>query len=1063
MHAPIPPSPPRVFRPGRAARTPAIGGLRPLVVATLLACSAVQANAQALPNVATVINGTAGINTFSNGLQVVNSPGAIIHWDSFSIGNGRTVRFDQLTPQSAVLNRVTGNAHSEILGTLQSNGRVFLLNPNGILFGAGARVDVAGLLASTLDISNADFLAGNYRFSCFNATVCEAGVDVLNPFNNRIVLKDGSQITTRAAGEGGQVWLIARDQITSEKGSRIEAPTGQVMAAAAREVTITSPALGNMTFTLGGTVGSRINLEGDIDVPRGAAGFFADTIRLAGSVRARSDAGAAGQIVASAAGSMAVEGDARLDVSGTAGADAGAIRLGATQRIVVAASVDLSADGGAPANSVSGGAGGLIELAAAEVLLPGKLSYDGPFQLHARGSGVDGLETARDGRINVLESGTFAYDVLEGPSWVGGGQSIYASSSAGGNGQLNAAGSIVRTELRSMAPSGDGRLLVITRRSDLASSTNTTNTNSGLNTTHATSQTLTWTYEMHVLNADGSVAASRVLSSESATRTDGNSVSLQERFGGVVGLSKGGWVIPDGDRLLIIQADSLATTTVQLAGGASVTPLLSGGVLAAVSVGDGVVRQVYDAQGRAVPDTGAALANEPLLTTYAYRPPSEVNFEERRKLRIGDTNVLERFDVTTGAVERSFGTHPAGTRLLASLNDTALLERYPGIGTAVDIGAADGDTFTPLLQSFSDRSFSGGMVQGVGGTTGESSSSTGYGGWQAVSSALLATVKGEQSYDLTHIISADHVQNRFSETISSTTGDTMSMRLVSRTLASTPVATAGTTGRVAASLLLASLPGSGNGSLGGDGGVVLPPVNPGTPGTPVTPPAVSPLDLPPPADLPGIRPAPRLEGEAVAPPGIAASITNRAAGDAVDEAALLQAARDVVLDALGPRGLVRFDAADGPRERAAVLQEAAYSQAIGPDLYAATEFMGAPMRQTLFTTMADLQKLGVLQDEGLFDGLERALTVKRQSTNADGSTGPSRTPLEVPLMMLEVELAQATTVAERKAIQARAMREMIIAAREEAGETVDDTADVTIVDTGGATVRITEDGKVIRD
>ena len=67
---------------------------------------------------------------------------------------------------SAVLNRVgAGQSASSILGSLQSNGRVFLINPNGIVFGAGSQVNVAGLVASTLNLSDADFLAGRMRFT----------------------------------------------------------------------------------------------------------------------------------------------------------------------------------------------------------------------------------------------------------------------------------------------------------------------------------------------------------------------------------------------------------------------------------------------------------------------------------------------------------------------------------------------------------------------------------------------------------------------------------------------------------------------------------------------------------------------------------------------------------------------------------------------------------------------------------------------------------------------------------------------------------------------------------
>ena len=63
-----------------------------------------------------------------------------------------------------MLNRVVGVDPSVILGTLQSNGKVFLVNPSGILFGQGAHIDVAGLVASTLNLNDADFLAGRLNF-----------------------------------------------------------------------------------------------------------------------------------------------------------------------------------------------------------------------------------------------------------------------------------------------------------------------------------------------------------------------------------------------------------------------------------------------------------------------------------------------------------------------------------------------------------------------------------------------------------------------------------------------------------------------------------------------------------------------------------------------------------------------------------------------------------------------------------------------------------------------------------------------------------------------------------
>ena len=98
----------------------------------------------------------AGTNT----LVTQTSDRAAINWQSFSIGAGEAVRFAQPSASSVALNRVVGQNPSEILGSLSANGQVFLLNPNGVLFGKGAQVDVGGLVASTLNISNSDFLAG---------------------------------------------------------------------------------------------------------------------------------------------------------------------------------------------------------------------------------------------------------------------------------------------------------------------------------------------------------------------------------------------------------------------------------------------------------------------------------------------------------------------------------------------------------------------------------------------------------------------------------------------------------------------------------------------------------------------------------------------------------------------------------------------------------------------------------------------------------------------------------------------------------------------------------------
>src|SRR3989338_3512287 len=131
--------------------------IKPLALAvTFCFCAQAQAN----PLGRQVVHGTATVNQICNTLTVTNSPSAIINWQGFSINQNETTNFIQQSAASSVLNRVVGADPSQLLGALTSNGKVFLINPAGILVVQGARIDVAGFVASTLNLSNEDFLAG---------------------------------------------------------------------------------------------------------------------------------------------------------------------------------------------------------------------------------------------------------------------------------------------------------------------------------------------------------------------------------------------------------------------------------------------------------------------------------------------------------------------------------------------------------------------------------------------------------------------------------------------------------------------------------------------------------------------------------------------------------------------------------------------------------------------------------------------------------------------------------------------------------------------------------------
>ncbi|MFZ9461087.1 MAG: filamentous hemagglutinin N-terminal domain-containing protein, partial [Opitutales bacterium] len=181
---------------------------------------------------------------------------AILNWQAFDIGAAATVRFAQPAGTSAVLNRVLGPDPSRIFGRLEANGQVFLVNPQGIYFAPSARVDVGGLVASTLSIGDADFLAGRLDFRRLGATgtivnegairsslggyvallapeVRNAGLIMAEA--GSVVLAAGEAVSFNfdpAAGVTGLLVEPARVRALVENGRIVRAPGGQVLVSA---------------------------------------------------------------------------------------------------------------------------------------------------------------------------------------------------------------------------------------------------------------------------------------------------------------------------------------------------------------------------------------------------------------------------------------------------------------------------------------------------------------------------------------------------------------------------------------------------------------------------------------------------------------------------------------------------------------------------------------------------------------------------------------------------------------------------------------------------------------
>ncbi|MDD3954499.1 MAG: filamentous hemagglutinin N-terminal domain-containing protein, partial [Lentisphaeria bacterium] len=118
-----------------------------------------------LPTGANVVKGGVTINVNGKTMTIDQATAkAIVNWDTFDIGSGYAVNVDQISKNAAMLSRVIGGNPSEILGRLSATGHFYLINPSGILFGQGAQVDVNKFIASTLNLSDDNFMAGKLLF-----------------------------------------------------------------------------------------------------------------------------------------------------------------------------------------------------------------------------------------------------------------------------------------------------------------------------------------------------------------------------------------------------------------------------------------------------------------------------------------------------------------------------------------------------------------------------------------------------------------------------------------------------------------------------------------------------------------------------------------------------------------------------------------------------------------------------------------------------------------------------------------------------------------------------------
>ncbi|AYM79691.1 filamentous hemagglutinin N-terminal domain-containing protein [Janthinobacterium agaricidamnosum] len=277
--------------------------------------------AQANPALPQVVNGQATFSQQGNIFSITNTPNTIINWQSFSIHAGEITRFIQQSGNSAVLNRITGQDPSKILGALESNGKVFLINPNGIVFGQGAKVDVNGLVASSLGMTNEDFLAGKRQFTAGGVAGGVSNAGMIN------------------AGKGGQVLLIAPNV---ENTGIITAPNGEVILAAGRSVQLADPGNPQLRVLVSAPADQALNL-GQIIAQGGSIGMAGALVSQRGVLNANSAVvGENGRIVLKASGKALLEAGSVTSAAGAAGTGGQIQVLGEQVGLLGNAKVDAS-------------------------------------------------------------------------------------------------------------------------------------------------------------------------------------------------------------------------------------------------------------------------------------------------------------------------------------------------------------------------------------------------------------------------------------------------------------------------------------------------------------------------------------------------------------------------------------------------------------------------------------------------------------------------------------------------------------------------------------------------
>jgi filamentous hemagglutinin family protein len=376
----------------------------------LLATSAMVASpvivstaAMANPAGGSVAVGSATITNPSATQTVINqtSKRALINWNSFSVQSGASVTFNQPNAKSLTVNRVTGPGSSTIDGSLFANGNIWLLNANGILFGKGSQINVGSLLATTSELSDADFKAGNNNFTA-------------SPNPNAAVVNQG----TIAVSRGGSVVLSA-PRVSNE--GLIQADLGTVVLGGAEAFTvdmtgdnllryeIAAPVAQAPQDSQGKTASALVSNSGTIAAAgghvlmtaRAAQNVQDNVINNTGMVEATSVSVHNGEVDFDAGPDGTANIGGTVDVSGTgAGQTGGTVTVtGGTVNVTDGATINASGSNGGGTVLIGGGPHGTGALAHAQRTIIGAATIS-----------ADATTKGNGGNVTIWSDGTTQFN-----------------------------------------------------------------------------------------------------------------------------------------------------------------------------------------------------------------------------------------------------------------------------------------------------------------------------------------------------------------------------------------------------------------------------------------------------------------------------------------------------------------------------------------------------------------------------------------------------------------------------------------------------------------------------